>query len=376
MNGIMTQTMKTFRHLEFACLISCIAAADRSCLALEADLEREAQEFSSVLRMILDMPSERRASEMVSLAESTDFHLAAIGNQMVYFSSGFAVPSLLVGNKPGWVSAVEKEPLLDRIFPVDHLKRDRMSRAILAWSAAFTFDPEKALRSIMPRNVRDSSTTSTIDIVHLVALILRQPGVPLRTKISKPLWSRFHQASNPCSRIMALEKFDSTDQSPAELLSLYRECLFQTFGYLQVRALEGIYRSRDFRPEVAALLQEFLGSNPVKDDGTLPGYPDNFGNPVDGAKWLLAEMTKAPGTPPALPPKPAVFPAVPPEARPTAAQPSGGAFRPDGTSSPRTGNDVSNSMLWSIIAALSMVVLLLLWLLLKLKGRIRSTNRQ
>jgi hypothetical protein len=210
------------------------------------------------------------------------------------------------------------------------------------------------------------NTVDIIDVLRLQGLISSPPGGKLLPPPTLQQWAELHQSANPVYRFIALEKFDSVEQSPEDLLALYRECLFGACSYLEVRALEAITRNKDFREEVAKLLEEYIASNPPANDGTLPGLRNNFPNLIEGAKRVIAtirntEKPAAPSSPqsdpfaqttPAPKPPPVVQPPTPkaPEAKPTTSTPS---------------EEPTSSTPWSIIVVLIVAAVGLLWLLLK-----------
>jgi hypothetical protein len=257
--------------------------------AQEAKTEND--EFADFLGELRTMsPLERKKQ----LLEVLSFQALGLGGDVVDhvpIPNRLVAPSVLNGGDAGWAPGLDSESTLTRLFPTNAYQKESAEKVILGLAILLKDSPDEAFRWMAPRTI--SSVPSVGDVVKVLALTERQPGAPLTQSISKERWTQFYNSSNPCYKIVALEKYDSTAQSPEELLKLYRECLFETFGYLQVRALEGIYRSKDYRPEVRDLLKEFLASSPVEDDGTLPAFPANFSNPVEGARWLLAEMEKA-----------------------------------------------------------------------------------
>jgi hypothetical protein len=264
--------------------------------------------FSNYLVELKGLPADERVKRLTRMSQTMTM---ALGGRPVEYKSEpgrLVPPAVMIGGRNGWSPSSDGEPLLHRLFPEHERQRKIAERAILAWRLLIHESHGEAMAWIAQRT--SSTVPSVGDVVKLVASMERQPGAILTQKISKELWTKLHGSSNPCYKILALEKYDSTDQSPEELLKLYRECLFQTFGYLQVRALEGIYRSKDYRPEVRNLLREFLASSPAEDDGTLPPFPANFSNPVEGAKRLLAHMEKG-GVDSPVPPPPVVVPKPP-----------------------------------------------------------------
>jgi hypothetical protein len=93
-------------------------------------------------------------------------------------------------------------------------------------------------------------------------------GEKLGNKPDKKFWQMMREGRNPCYRLIALWKFDSVDQSPEEMLDLYRECLFKSCTFLEIRAMHRIYTENDRRPEVIALLKKYLDTKPLTNDGT------------------------------------------------------------------------------------------------------------
>ena len=325
------------------------------------DLAQEQSLFSTRFQSLLQMAPDEARRGFFRLTEDCDSALPDIRVDMQEMRGGFRLPSLLVGNRPGWVSAPEKEPLLNRLFAEGDIRREVTRRAILSWAAFFLKGPEAAFRALERGNYYEEPTL--LSIVHLVGIMRRQPGSILTEKLPKELWKKFHQGRNPCNRILALEVYDSTDQTPAELLSLYRECL-GGFCYLQVRALEGIYRSRDFRPEVAALLREYLQSNPQPDDGTLPGYPNVISNPVEGAKMILREIEGSKGAPESAVPRSPYVPG-PPSSTPEVSKPGGSAAIVDPPAMPPLDARESGPALpsWLILGATGLAFFGLGWLM-------------
>jgi len=116
--------------------------------------------------------------------------------------------------------------------------------------------------------------------------------------MSKSVWSKLHKSKNPIYRLMALDKCDAVEQSPSELLALYKECLFGSCSYLEIRALESILRARDYRPEVAQLINEYLASNPLQNDGTVPNIRVLFQSPLEGAREALKLINEYLAAPP------------------------------------------------------------------------------
>ncbi|QIF01876.1 hypothetical protein [Roseimicrobium sp. ORNL1] len=243
----------------------------------------------SALQGLAKLSPEEKAGKLTKFVQEYDVLVKDRPVEIATVPGKLSPPKVLIGGS--WNPASDNDGTLGRMFPRDPEQRKMGERLIMLECLFNLFAPEEALRKMVPRL---NSTKPTLkDAMHLhAACHYRQPGTPFRKQIPKELWLQFYNSPNPCYKILALEKYDSTTQSPEELLKLYRECLFQTFGYLQVRAFEGILRSKDFRPEVQALLQEFLKSSPVEDDGTLPTYPFAIRNPIEGAERVLQAIKK------------------------------------------------------------------------------------
>lgn len=326
----------------------------------------EASYLVRTLTEIKSLPIDQRKQRLYELAVYYDRTIGYTSHALMENSKNEGAlnpPLVLNGGRSGWSPANECEPLLERLFPGD-LKRQTLAKcAIASWQIFLLYAPENAL-AVMKDQGRAAGATNQ-DIVRLVGAMSREPGQSLPERISKTLWSDFYNHSNPCYKILALEKYDSTDQSPSELLSLYRECLMNSFGYLQVRALEGIIRSKDFRPEVAALLKEYLNSNPTPDDGTLPAFPSLIRNPVDGAKMILAEISKTDTAVNATPSK-----SLPPTASstvitPLSVQSTAPKKTPEAKPASTQSEEPISSIPWSVVAVLIVAAIGLLWLLLK-----------
>lgn len=313
--------------------------------------------FAKALESIIAMPQSEKVIAFTKLANLCDLTLT--GTALTFQNTGrkITAPKELMW---GWSPGSDSVALLKRIAGNKPQLRDDLQNAIFCWGLFLDAAPQEAFTAMLSR--ADAGKATLADAARILAATERKPGQQLKQQVPKAVWKRMHESNNPCSKILALEKYDSTEQSPAELLSLYRECLMDSFGYLQVRALEGIYRSKDFRPEVAALLKEYLNSNPAADDGTLPAFPAIIGNPVDGAKMILAEMSKAGSSATAPPvsrettPAPKPLPMVQPTAQKKA---------PTTSTTSIPSEAATSSTTWSIIVVLVVAACGLLWLLVK-----------
>jgi hypothetical protein len=315
--------------------------------------------FTKTLESIIAMPNAQKVSAFSRLVNLSDLSLSGVQLSMTVGTGINKAPKELAG---GWVAGADSEAKVRRIAGSNVNIQMNIQKALICWGLFLDAAPQEAFTAMLSR--ADAGKATLADAARILAATERTPGQQLKQQVPKAMWKLLHESSNPCCKILALEKYDSTEQSPAELLSLYRECLMDSFGYLQVRALEGIYRSKDFRPEVAALLKEYLNSNPPPDDGTLPAFPALIRNPVDGAKLILAEISKADTTVNATPSK--SLPSIPSSTviPPPSVQQTAPKKAPEAMPS-RASEQSTSSTPWSIIVVLIMAVSGLLWLLLK-----------
>ncbi len=208
---------------------------------------------------------------------------------MVTAEGRMPMPSVLANSGSGIAAGI------DAVWSVHSLCTDAQSALEIVrygwfWSSLVDNDSAFAISWLL--NKVNSTAPTTADVVELQAMIGYWPGQRLNTLVAKKEWEKLHSSANPIHRFIALEKFDSTEQSPSELLALYRECLFGACSYLEVRALEAITRNQDFREEVATLLEEYIASNPPTDDGTLPKLRSNFPDLIEGARSVI-EMIRS-----------------------------------------------------------------------------------
>jgi hypothetical protein len=344
------------KHGVYACIL---AMPFRLCSqedGLNADIA-----FAKALESIVAMPHAEKVAAFAKLTNLNDLSLSGRQLSMTVGNQRIKAPKELAG---GWAAGADSEAKIKLIAGSNGKLQTNIEKSLISWGLFINAAPAEAFAAMLSRV--DSNVATMADAARILAITERQPGQQLKQQVPKETWKLLHESSNPCCKILALEKYDSTEQSPAELLGLYRECLMESFGYLQVRALEGVLRNKDFRPEVAALLKEYLNSNPATDDGTLPAFPAIIGNPVDGAKMILAEISKtgisvnaSPSTlAPSLvassgPSPPIVQPPSPKkavEAKPLVPTPS---------------EEPASLTPWSIIVVLILAALGLLWLLLK-----------
>lgn len=112
--------------------------------------------------------------------------------------------------------------------------------------------------------------------------------------LTKPSWNKLRQSKNSILRMIALSNFKTFEHSPSELLVLYKECMFNSCSFLEIRALEAIQTKKDFRIEVVQILKEYLDSGPVENDGTVPNTKVAFRNPIEAANVLLKIIDQPP----------------------------------------------------------------------------------
>ena len=142
------------------------------------------------------------------------------------------------------------------------------------------------------KNDAGRAEVSTIDIVRLTALIVddNPGGAGLEEKVDRLDWQALHDSANPCYRFLALEYMNAIKPSPAELLQLYRECLFGSCSRLEFGAIMNMRMINDNRIEVAKLIEEYAKSKPVSNDGTLSSWGRPMGNAEEGAVILANIM--------------------------------------------------------------------------------------
>lgn len=245
--------------------------------------------LGAALQELLKLPDAEKARKLTSLVEKYESSIRDRPLETVSIPGMLIPPNVLLFGPGGWEPASDVFSTAENLFPGN----DQQQKKIGEWTMMLGrllihFAPEEAFKRMVPR-LSDPAPT-VLDAVRLISATDRQPGAQLTKPIPKELWLQFYNSPNPCYKILALEKYDSTTQSPEELLKLYRECLFHTFGYLQLRSLDGIFRNKDFRPDVQALIVEFLKTSPVRDDGTLPTFPPGFRNPIDAAEGILSTI--------------------------------------------------------------------------------------
>lgn len=77
---------------------------------------------------------------------------------------------------------------------------------------------------------------------------------------------------------LPLTHYLAVQQTPEELLGIYKACLLGGCTYLEHAALLGIRAEADFRTPVADILEAYAATNPVINDGTAPGFYNQFGD--------------------------------------------------------------------------------------------------
>jgi hypothetical protein len=317
--------------------------------------------FTKTLESIVAMPPAAKVAAFAKLTHFNDLPLSGRQLSMTVGRQQIKAPKELAG---GWVAGADSEAKIKRIAGSDGKLQADIEQSLISWGLFINSAPKEAFAAML--SSANSNVATMADVVRILAITERQPGQLLTQQVPKETWKLMHESSNPCCKILALEKYDSTEQSPDELLSLYRECLINSFGYLQVRALEGILRSKDFRPEVAALLKEYLNTNPTADDGTLPAFPATIGNPLDGAKMILAEMSKAGSPVLATPSKSLFFSASSAgTSLPSVKLPAPKKAPEEKPAATTASEEPASSTPWSIIVVLIVAATGLLWLLLK-----------
>lgn len=272
------------------------------------------------------------------------------------------LPSVIANRGGGLVSGI------DGVWSIDSLADDAESVAAIVKYGFFfqtVFENAPSL-AVSWRIAHGGDAFTTADIVEMQSALGYWPGGKLTAPLPKSDWQALHQSANPLNRFIALEKFDSVEQSPAELLALYRECLFGACSYLEVRALEAITRNEDFREEVAKLLEEYIASNPPANDGTLPGLRNNFPNLIEGAKRVIAAIRNT--DQPAAPTSPQVDPFAQTTSTPKPlplVQPPAPKKALEAKPASTQSEEPTSSTPWSVVAVLIVAATGLLWLLVR-----------
>jgi len=263
---------------------------------------------------------------------------------------------------------------LDSFFRIESLSASEqeqihMAAYALFWRILLTQHPQRAFELMAERAAVE--TVSTIDVLHVTASIDQSPGSHrLSAFPDKADWEALHRSRNPCYRFLALEFFDSVPQSPDDLLWLYRECLFGACGYMEGRALQAIHRNEDYREAVAKLLEAYVASNPMPDDGTIPRLRDNYYDRIRNSNEFIQRIRdyiakNGEKTPAAVPPNrqestPPANTGNPADRSPKTPQTTAGTVKPA---------PARTSPVWWVSACAVLAAVGLLWLLLKKRKR-------
>lgn len=255
-------------------------------------------------------------------------------------------------------------------FRVDALSAQQDQAHLMAyaflWTTLLDQHPQRSFE-IMAEKARSSAVTS-LDVLTVTASIGSFPGGrALSAAPSKTDWAALIQSANPCYRFLGLEYFDSVPQTPDELLSLYRQCLFGACSYMEARALTAINRRKDYREAVAKLLEEYAASNPVMDDGTTSKirdlYRDRFKASAEIVQRIREHIAKH-GEKPLTNDSADQAASKSMSSLPVVQPPAPKKAREEKPASPPSEEPTSSTP-WSIIVVLIVVALGLLWLLVK-----------
>lgn len=157
------------------------------------------------------------------------------------------------------------------------------------WTTLLDQHPQRAFEIMVEK--AKSPAVASLDVLTVTASIGSFPGGrALNAAPSKADWAALIQSANPCYRFLGLEYFDAVPQSPDELLSLYRQCLFGACSYMEDRALTAINRHEDYREAVAKLLEEYAASNPVMDGGTMSKIRDLYRDRVKASAEIVKRI--------------------------------------------------------------------------------------
>ncbi len=159
----------------------------------------------------------------------------------------------------------------------------------LMWGQLLRTHAPKAFSILAEQS--ELKTVTSLDIMAVIASLAASPGAeqlsepPLKTD-----WNRIYQSSNPCYKFLALLYLDQVDQTPEELLELYRVCLFESCSYLETCVLNMIKKRADFREAVAQLLTHYIQSGRTVDDGTMSKIRNPYGERKEAATELVKEI--------------------------------------------------------------------------------------
>jgi len=207
--------------------------------------------------------------------------------KLVYATNKRALPELITAPIP-W----EEENSLFEYLSKDQSKIASMVVYDYILNGYLSAFPDAATKWLLRRG--DSPKVQTIDLINFKASLKSSRGEGgEKRQGSYELWQKLYKSINPCCRLIALERFDSVPQTPENLLLLYRECLFNSATFLEIRVLEAIYRNHDYRPEVCTILEEYLKSGPLPDDQTRSIYMRPiFKDRLSAAKEIINAIKK------------------------------------------------------------------------------------
>ena len=219
-----------------------------------------------------------------------------------------SLPSVMANNGRGMASGADSFYAIPLLAP-DQEAVVPLTQYAYLWQSLLQHRPEVAFAEMA--KAAKTSATSTRDVIRAYAALGYEPGASIpTTSPTKADWNRLYKSTNPAYQLIALEKFNLVEQSPQELLALYRKCLFEGCSYLEVRALYAIKRNQDSREEVAKLLDEYANLPPLQDDGTLPTLRNDFRNLPEDAKSLAKRIREELVAQGPQPTKPNTLPSV------------------------------------------------------------------
>lgn len=303
---------------------------------------------------MLDSPTTTSSNKIAKL-DKIERSLSSEPLPLVSAPERMSLPKALVDGEDAFLGGLDSASFWQSIASTP----DEASMLMSGIMIYKTLPPSLSLARMKERAAIANSTL--LDLLRLQAFVSAPPGAKLTSPPSKADWEALHKSSNPCYRLIALEVFDSVEQSPGELLSLYRECLFGACSFLEARALAAIQSNKDNRAEVAQLLEQYASTKPVN-DGTLPGLRNPFRDPGHSAKELAVAIRAAINSGDTQ----ASRPQVTAEPKTTVGQPSSqGQNRSARGQAQPLGSDETRSTLGTIVVVMIAVALGALWLLLK-----------
>ncbi len=259
---------------------------NRGAKSVDTDAISRDDQFQEMLRAIASPKSAERAVLIGSKLTELEQCLSPAPLEMVTAPGRLALPRVLVDGVEAFAGGLDSLDFWASVA-FDASEAARAMACMLGEGAMSSLEGLKRFRERA-----SDPRPAMIDLIRLQAHITSPPAGALIPGIAKSDWDFLHNSPNPCYRILALQIYDSVEQTPSDLLALYRECLFGGCSYFEVRALAAIQFHEDYREDVAKLLETYAATNPI-DDGTLSGLRSPFADLESGARNLAATIRAA-----------------------------------------------------------------------------------